>query len=43
MNATKPSVPVPAVIDPADIELPPTQPIDITALIGEPLNHDPSQ
>lgn len=33
MNASSPTIQAPAVIDPADLCLPPTQPIDITELI----------
>lgn len=34
------SSPVPALIDPADIELPPTQPIDITAILASYASQD---
>lgn len=43
MNAAEPSVPVSAVIDPADIQLPPTQPIDITEVMREQLRRDLSR
>lgn len=33
MNDSSPTKPVPAVIDPADVDLPSTQPIDITYLL----------
>lgn len=33
MNASAPTVHVPAVIDPADLHLPPTTPIDVAELI----------
>lgn len=33
MNTVAPAGLAPALIDPADLELPPTQPIDITELI----------
>jgi hypothetical protein len=33
MNASTPGAQLPAVVGPADIELPPTQPIDITGLL----------
>lgn len=35
MTVSAPTVHVPAVIDPSDLHLPPTQPIDITELIRE--------
>jgi hypothetical protein len=37
MNAATPSSPGPAHIDPADISLPPTQPIDISSIAAAQL------
>jgi hypothetical protein len=36
MNASAPTIPVPAVIGPADLQLPPTEPIDIPELMRTP-------
>ncbi|CAN5120937.1 hypothetical protein BH09ACT6_BH09ACT6_15000 [soil metagenome] len=38
MTASEPTIHVPTVIDPADIQLPRTQPIDVTEILRAQLN-----